>query len=251
MKKHRSILIGNGLSNIPAKICSIAGTALKSNIGNGCSKCNGDVGKKNYCKGCGDEPTKDDIIKLLKISKTERIPVSSELQAKMSESDKTIEVLGSITKDQLDGIVLGMTDNVYYVFEDEKMGSPKPLAILKHGIEHTDTLLVVNCKVTGTAKVGLIRSEEIQGKKVLLLQLVKYMQYANKIDEDYTAVLSPEEEKLGVEFVKDQLKPIDLKTIADPSAEIMEKLLSGDPIVQEIQEKKAKDDLAFFKGADN
>lgn len=248
MKKYRSILIGNGLSNIPAKICSIAGTPLKSQIGNGCGKCNGDVGKKNYCKDCGVEPTKDEIIKLLKISKTERIPVSSELQEKMSESDKQVEVLGSITRDKLDGIVIGMTDNVYYVFEDEKMGNPKALSIIKHGIENTDTLLVVNCKVTGTAKVGLLRSEEIQGKKVLLLQLVKYMQYANKIDEDYTAVLSPEEEQLGIEYIKNQIKPIDLKTIADPSAEIMQQILDGDPIVQEIQEQKQKDDLAFFGG---
>jgi non-homologous end joining protein Ku len=247
MRKYRSILIGNGLAQIPAKICSIAGSSLKSQIGNGCGQCNGDVGKKNYCKECGVEPTNEEIIKLLKISKTERIPVSSELQAQLSEQDKKIEVLGSITRDKLDGIVLGMTDNVYYIFEDEKMNSPKPLSILKYGIENSDTLLVVNCSITGTAKVGLIRSEKIQGKNVLLLQLVKYMQYANKIDEDYTATLSPDEQKMGVEFVKSQLKPIDLTTIQDPSAEIMQKILDGDPMVIEVQEKKAKDELAFFK----
>ncbi len=245
MRSYRRILIGNGLANIPAKICSIGSSALKSQIGNGCPACQGDVGKKNYCKGCGQEPTNDEIIKLLKISKTERIPIKQEHLDQLKEKELKIEILGTLAEKDIDGIVLGMTDNVYYIFEDEKSRVTKPLGILKSGIEQSKNVLVVNSTISGSSKVGLVRSVEIQGKTVLILQLVKYMEYANKIDEDYTAVLTPDEEKLGLEYVANQIKPIDLKTIEDPSAKVIQDILDGTPITVTTP-SKATNELAFF-----
>lgn len=247
MRSYRRILIGNGLANIPAKISTIGSSPTSSSIGNSCPDCQGDVGHKNYCKKCGNEPANADLRKALKIGKTERIPISDEHLEQLKEKESRIDVLGTIPKTELDGIVLGMTDNVYFIWEDEKSKVTKPLAILKHGIESTDSAIVVNSTISGKAKLGLIRSEEIQGKTVLVLQIIKYMEYANKIDEDYTAILSDKERELGVEYVEKQLKPIPLNTVADPYNKVIEAIMNGTPIT--VENKVAKeDDLSFFGG---
>lgn len=249
MRSYRRILIKNGLANIPAKICSIGSSPSTSSIGNSCSKCDGDVGHKNYCKACGFEPSKDEINKVLKIGKTERIPISAEQQSQLKETEMGLDVLGTIPISELDGMTLGMTDSVYFVFEDEKSKVLKPLSILKHGIEATENALVVNSTISGKSKLGLVRSLEIQGKSVLVLQILKYMEYANKIDEDYTAVISDFEQQLGEEYVSKQLKKVDLKTIADPYAKVIESIMKGDPITVQAQSKSANE-LAFFGGSE-
>jgi len=249
MRAYRRILIGNGLANIPAKICTIGSSSSTESIGNAC-ECGGDVGKKDYCKTCNKEfskETKDQIKKVLKISKTERIPISDELYSQLKESELRIEILGTYPVKDLDTLVLGMTESVYYIWEDDKSKLAKPLNIIKYGMEKSGNVLVVNSTITGKSKLGLIRSEVIDGMSVLLLQVVTYLEYANKIDEKFTYgehSLTSQELKLGTEYVSKQLKKVDLKAITDPYAKVVEAILSGTPMTVSVGE--TQDELAFF-----
>ncbi len=249
MRAYRRILISNGMMNIPAKVSSIS-TSETISLTNTCSSCQGDVGKKNYCKGCGKEPANDELLKAYKESKDSKFILTKEQIKLLKDTETKVDIKGTMFKEQLDPRMLATSTNSYLIWADEKAKKSKPLAMILAGMWNTNKVLVCDCSLSGKSKPAILKAETIEGKQCLLLQLMNYAEYLNPIDETIDANLSDEEIKLASDFIDRQLKPMDIKTMEDPYSKVMEEILKGKPLETIVKATKTEDDLAFFKGGE-
>jgi DNA end-binding protein Ku len=226
---------------IPVKIYTLVGSD-DSPLSNACAECKGDIGHKNYCKGCeAVEPT---TVKAYKISKDEKVILTDDQLAKLKEVDGEIEVLGVVPKSGFDPKLIS---GAYYLLPDipkKKTGKSflKAYGILHSGVSESDSHVVVRFSVRSKERLGLI---QVQGN-VLVLLAIAYNDQVREIENEPEIVLNAEEVKLGKEFVS-KLEKTDLTTITNRFTEKLEKILEGADIQSVSSTSDDDDGTGFFK----
>lgn len=232
-------------SIIPVKIYTLVAKE-STGLSNACQECNGDIGHKNYCKGCNkDSPT---TVKAFKLSKDEKIVLSDDQLKELKDIvDGEISVLGTVSKNDFDNKLISGS---YYLLPDlpkKKTGKSflKAYGIIQSGIATSDTYIAVRFSVRTKERIGLLT---VQGNVIVLLAIA-YNDQVREIENEPQIDLNAEEIKLGKEFVK-KLKKTDLTTLVDKFQETLEKILSSSD-VKSVEPSESKDDeddgTEFFK----
>src|SRR3989304_457586 len=232
-----TIETSKGLMTIPCKIANAISSKSTSMTCLACPTCNGDIGLMKYCKSCCEGKDKVEIESSLvksaiRVSKEQKILLTDELEQQISEVDKVIQVLGSISKDHLDTRrIIGS----YYVIPDKK--SPKPL---QKGLLSTEKNLVVRFANSSKEKLGILTARD----NYILLLNVAYLEDFNEFDQEIESTLE-EPELQAVKAFLSKIKPVNIDSIIDLRREKIEKIiLSGDTTT--IKEPEIKTEIDFF-----
>src|SRR3990172_8026356 len=229
-----TIETSKGLMTIPCKIANAISSKSSSMTCLACPTCNGDIGLMKYCKSCCEGKDKVEIESSLvksaiRVSKEQKILLTDELEQQISEVDKVIQVLGSISKDHLDTRrIIGS----YYVIPDKK--SPKPVqkfyTKLQKGLLSTEKNLVVRFANSSKEKLGILTARD----NYILLLNVAYLEDFNEFDQEIESTLEEPE-----------LQAVNIDSIIDLRREKIEKIiLSGDTTT--IKEPEIKTEIDFF-----
>jgi DNA end-binding protein Ku len=228
-------------SVIPVKIYTLVASDV-SPLSNACADCKGDIGHKNYCKGCeAQEPM---TVKAYKISKDEKVILTDDQLTKLKEVDGEIEVLGTVPKSDFDSKLIS---GAYYLLPDipkKKTGKSflKAYGILHSGIVESDRHVIVRFSVRTKERLGVI---QVQGN-VLVLLAIAYNDQVRDIENEPQFVLSDEEIKMGKEFVN-KLEKTDLTQIANRFTERLEKIIEGADVQSVTESDDSDDGTGFFK----
>ena len=226
---------------IPVKIYTLVESDV-SPLSNACADCKGDIGHKNYCKGCeAQEPM---TVKAYKVSKDEKIVLTDDQLKQLKEVDGEIEVLGTIPKADFESKLIS---GAYYLLPDipkKKTGKSfvKAYNILQSGIAESDSHVVVRFSVRTKERLGVI---QVQGN-VLVLLAIAYNDQVREIENEPTNDLNAEEIKMGKEFVN-KIEKTDLTSITNRFKERLEKILEGADIQSVSSASEDDDGMGFFK----
>jgi len=228
-------------SVIPVKIYTLVASDV-SPLSNACADCKGDIGHKNYCKGCeAQEPT---TVKAYKISKDEKVILTDDQLKKLKEVDGEIEVLGTVPKSDFDSKLIS---GAYYLLPDipkKKSGKSflKAYGIFHSGVNESDRHVIVRFSVRTKERLGVI---QVQGN-VLVLLAIAFNDQVREIENEPQIVLSDEEINLGKEFVN-KLEKTDLTQIANRFTERLEKIIEGADVQSVTENDDGDDGTGFFK----
>lgn len=239
-----TIETSKGLMTIPCKI----GNAISSNTNSltclACPTCNGDIGLMKYCKSCCEGKDKKEIASseiksAIRVSKDQKIVLTDDLEAKISEVDKVIQVLGSINKNHIDTRrIIGS----YYIVPDKK--SPKQVqkfyTKLQKGLIVSDTNLVVRFSNSSKEKLGILSSKD----NYLVLLNVAYHEDFNEFDQEIDSSIEEPELESVKSFIS-KIKPINIDSITDLRREKIEQIILKGESAQ-IKTPEIKDEIDFF-----
>lgn len=227
---------------IPVKIYTLVASDV-SPLSNACADCKGDIGHKNYCKGC--EAQEPNTVKAYKISKDEKVVLTDDQLKKLKEVDGEIEVLGTVPKSDFDNKLIS---GAYYLLPDlpkKKTGKSflKAYGIFQSGVNESDRHVVVRFSVRTKERIGVI---QVQGN-VLVLLAIAYNDQVRTIENEPQIDLNDEEIQLGKEFVN-KLEKTDLTTITNRFTEKLEKIIEGADVETVSESQDDSDDgTGFFK----
>ena len=195
-------------------------------IHNSCAKCKGDVGNKNYCKGCGLEDNKRDtktgkwlrplnILKSFSLSNSEKKVFSQEQLDDLRQIEKNLVIQGVMSK-PLD---LRYIEGMYYILPSDNIDA---YSMLYAGLKESKKSLIVKYALSGKETIGAMT---ISGEALVLVKLL-YDEQVKKLDEEIKLDISRENKKIGSDFLK-SLSNIDLTKIKDSYKERLEEFLDG------------------------
>lgn len=224
-----------GLHTIPVRIA----TMVKSDetaLSNACPKCQGDIGLKNYCKGCSAEVSHAEMLKAYKISKTEKVVFTKEQIEAIKNTEKAIVVLGTMPKTSIDQ---RMIEGGYYIMPDEKL--KKAWGILFKALATGDKAMIVNYSVRSRQRLGILT---VDNQTIVLLSMA-YAEQLVRVDEETDVQVTEKEIEMGMGFLK-SLPPMDINTLSDDYKTKLEELIAGKPMIELKAEAPQKDETAFF-----
>ncbi len=228
----------NGSLNIPCKIANSISSSSNGLTCMACSDCNGDIGMSYYCKSCDKKDiARNETKKAIKIDKENKIPLTDELNEQINSKDKLIEVLGSITSDEIDKRrILGS----FYVIPNDKTPSKiqKLFTRLQVGLLNSNTNFIVRFNNSSKQKLGILKAH---GNILLILNYAFNSDFSEH-EQDVKVDLTKEELDKAVNFVK-KIKPIDINSIVDNRRELIEHIIeNGDAVTVEPIEKEDETD---------
>lgn len=234
MRALTSTAISFGLHTIPVRLATMIrdnGTSLS----NSCPHCKGDVGNKNYCKGCLKEVTSAEIQKAYRISKDQKVVFTKEQVENLKNFDKAVTIEGTIPKTSIDQ---RMIEGCYYVLPDKKI--QKAWGILFSAINTGDQALVVKFSIRSRQKLGVLTTDG----KVIVLLAVAFAEQFVRMDEELNIAVSEKETEMGLGFIKG-LPSVDINTISDEYKTRLEELVAGKPMV-EVKTEESASETSFF-----
>lgn len=214
--------ISFGLVNVPVKMYTATSTKeLSFNMLH--SKDKGRIHYRKFCSQCGQEVSKDEIVKGYPISKNEYVVLTDEDFAKVPiKSLKTIEIKQFFDPSEL-GVVYY---NRFYYLSPEK-GGEKPYYILKEAMKSTNSM--------GIGKLSFRNREHLVGLKSfdggLLLAQLYYIDEVRSPEEvpgwNTSVDVSDEEMELAVQLINQMRKPLKLEELKDDYKEALMELIEA------------------------
>ncbi len=227
---------------IPVKIYTLVESDT-SPLSNACADCKGDIGHKNYCKGCSIEsPT---TVKAYKLSKTEKVVLTDDQLAKLKEVDGEISVLGTVAKSDFD---MKIVTGAYYLKPDtpkKKIAKSylKAYGIFRSGVENSDNLIAVRFSIRTKEKLGVLT---VQNNSLVLLAIA-YNDQIREIETHDQIDLNDEEIQMGKDFIG-KLEKTDLSQITNKFKDLLENILSGADVTSVSEAGQDEDEgMGFFK----
>lgn len=214
--------ISFGMVNIPVKMYTATSTSeLSFNMLH--SKDKGRIHYKKFCSKCGEEVSKDEVVKGYPISKNEYVVLTDEDFAKVPiKSLKTIEIKQFFEPSEL-GVIY--YNNFYYLSPEK--GGEKAYYILKEAMNSTNSM--------GIGKLSFRNREHLIGVKsfdggLLLAQLyyIDEIRSPEKVPGWNVSVdVSEEEMDLAVQLINHMKKPLKLEDYKDNYKEALMQLIEG------------------------
>lgn len=234
MRALQKTAISYGLHNIPVKICTMI-RDNETSLSNACPKCQGDIGYKNYCKSCGNEPAWADMLKAFKLTVDQKYVFTKEQLDQLKEvTERSIQILGTIPRSNLD---VRLVNSGYYILPDKLT---KAWEILRRAILQSDKAIIVNFAIRGKQRLGVLIARD----DAIIMLGIAFGDQLVKLDEEIKVTLSDSEANLGKGFLQ-ILPEIDLSQVKDSFKEKLEKLITGQPV--QITSKPVKSETAFFE----
>jgi len=220
----------NGPLSIPCKIANAISSSSNGLTCMSCRDCNGDIGMSYYCKSCnkgreGDILSKSDTNTAIRVDKENKIPLTDELKDSISVSDKVIEVLGSITDQEVDqDRILGS----FAVIPDDKTPSQiqKLFTRLQVGLVNSNSSFIVRFNTSSKQKLGILRAEN----NILVILNYAFSSDYTKHDQDSNIQLTDEELKVAIDFVN-KIKPLDIDSITDIRREKITQIIESGEVI--------------------
>lgn len=193
--KTLNLVLGN--AQIPLKVKSNGYSSNKLSFNQLHKEDKGRVGYKKYCKECGEEVSKGDIIKGYKIG-DDYIEIDKETieQAKKKSKGDRLRVKGRIKADDLD---VRLIDNFYYI--DSKGEFEEEFETLKEAISLKGEALI--CSFVYRKREKLTAIKEVNGELVMFV--LKNPNLIRKPDE----VMDREDVDVSEEAVKTMVDVLD------------------------------------------
>ncbi len=214
--------ISFGLVNVPVKMYTATSTRdLSFNMLH--SKDKGRIHYKKFCSKCGQEVSKDEIVKGYPISKDEYVVLTDDDFAKVPlKSLKTIEIKQFFEPSEL-GVIY--YNNFYYLAPEK--GGEKPYYILKEAMKSTNSM--------GIGKLSFRNREHLIGLKSfdggLLLAQLYYIDEVRGPEEvpgwNPSVDVNDEEMDLAVQLINHMKKPLKLEEYKDEYKEALMELIEA------------------------
>ncbi len=243
--------------NIPVRLCSYVKSAYtKSPFTNTCPHCNEDVGKQNYCKNedCGKVIASDEVLSAFVFSADDRKIVDKDLLKDIKKQTSKIVLLGARPKKDTRVTIGGsyilpreFSKDELAVLGDEE-DDPFYAYKLLHSATSSDKDLVVKYSTSksGREKIGVLRAE---GKAIALLD-IPYQELINEVDEEPDVKVDKDEKVTAQKWIN-SLKEVDVATIEDNYAKIVQDVIEGKIVREEKPIKKAKSSIFKVGGKKN
>jgi len=226
MPKYSKSLIFKGGIMIPVRVTSVI-TQNKSPVHDVCLECNkGFVGRKQYCKNCNIENTKENIGSGFEIADELKVFTKDQIESIKVESSN-LNVQKVIETENLD-LSLRQCEKSYYLYPDKKDSDAKKMyAIVFNALKEAGKSLIVTWKVSSRSSRD---SEAVitVNNDILVIRQIAYKEELNDIDEPIDLQVTQEELVQG----KGLLNLIPEGTIDDLVDQYqtkLEALLSGKP----------------------
>lgn len=252
MHTNFNILIKFGSKNIPVRLCSYVKTAYtKSPFTNTCPHCNFDVGKQNYCKNeeCGKVIPSDEVLSAFVFSADDRKVIDKELLKDVKKQVSKIVIQGSRKKIDTRVTIGGSyilprefsKDELSMLTEDQRKDDPFLAYKLLHSATSGDKDIVVKYATSksGREKLGILRAE---GHAVALLD-IPYQEVINEVDEEVDVKVTKIEKEIAKKWI-DSLKEVDVASIQDNYAKIVQDVIEGKIVKPETKTSDKKS--SFF-----
>jgi len=228
-----------GMQSIPVKIGNRHKKA-DTVTSTACPDCNGDMGRKNYCKSCGKEHDSANLLSAIRVTKDEKHIFTKDEVNALKESDNIIEVIGKIAKSDID---ISRINKSWIVIpdSDKKGAKTKPWEMLRRALESDDNAIVCKVYNRGSEQLGIMSADI---RSIVMYGIVFEDEYHSFDVYIEKVELSKDEEQMGVSFVK-SLKGVEIPTIENKTRIKLIELTKGKPLISTI--KSTSDDLSFFK----
>lgn len=203
--------------------------------------CNIGTGLKTICKGCGNELVKSDLLKGFPLDKENIHIITQEQNNALKDFDKVVEVIGKISKSEID---MKKICGAFLVTPDKKQVKmfKKAYKVFEQGISNSNDAIVVKFATSSKQKIGILTSMD----NVLVLLQVVYEENFNDIVQIPEIEISEAEIKQGVNFVE-KLDAVDISTIENEyNKRLYEFIEKGEPLTITVPQVEEKDELGFF-----
>ncbi len=226
MPKYSKSLIFKGGIMIPVRVSSTI-TQNKSPVHDVCLECTkGFVGRKQYCKNCNIENTKENIGSGFEIADELKVFTKDQIESIKVESSN-LNVQHVIDTENLD-LSLRQCEKSYYLYPDKKDSDAKKMyAIVFNALKEAGKSLIVTWKVSSRSSRD---SEAVItiNDNILVIRQIAYKEELNEIDEPIDLQVTQEELVQGTGLLN-LIPEGTIDDLVDQYQTKLETLLSGKP----------------------